>query len=248
MFTRRLRIHMANISQLCTDSVINTKECLCTAMAGWMLNITLKPVPMGAAPVRHKGRRWQPNCNMQSSATSSRRSSEPSGEINLTAKLLHHKLPRDASFETQLMHLSGPIEGLLVFSSELRKSDPTHKKKLRREQERTKHLLCFCETFHELHKAKLKLFELFWDLSPFSEKKWCRRAKCCGWGQATFRPSQNEPQLKPLKLGHVIIVASPAVAKSRSEENWRPAKNENTISNKCFLHNRIKCVRSKLYQ
>ena len=33
------------------------------------------------------------------------------------------------------MHLSGPIEGLLVFSSELRKSNPTRKKTPERTRE-----------------------------------------------------------------------------------------------------------------
>ena len=69
------------------------------------------------------------------------------------------------------MHLSGPIEGLLVFSSELRKSNPTRKKtsgENKREQS-----ICSASVKHSINctSAKLKLFELFWDLSPFSEKK-----------------------------------------------------------------------------
>ena len=166
----------------------------------------------------------------------------------LTAKLLHHKLQSDASFEAQLMHLSGPIEGLLVFSSELRKSNPTRKKTPERTRENKAFALLLWNIPSIAQVRNWNCLNSSGTCPHFLKKKWCRRAKCCGLGQATFRPPQNEPQLKPLKLGHVIIVASPAVAKSRSEENWRPAKNENTISNKCFLHNRIKCVHSTLYQ
>ena len=163
-----------------------------------MLDIALTPVPTGAAPVRHKGRRWQPNCNMHSNAISPRRSSEPSVKVNSS----------DASSLTQMIHLSGPIDGILVFSNELRKSNPTRKKNGENKRERRKHLFCFSETFCQLHKV----WSLLGLVPIFFQKSRYRRAKCCGCGRATFRPPQNEPQLKPLKLGHVIIVASPAVA------------------------------------